>query len=378
MSYRGFYPAIAVLVLAATTAFPAQAQNRPAPTPNDTLVSPRIADDGSVTFQLYAPQAEEVTVAGDWRWVPQPLEKDASGVWSVTVGPLKPDVYIYAFSMDGVRVVDPKNPLIKEGNRGVESMFIMEGPEADFLAERDVPHGAVQKVWYHSASLDANRRMHVYTPPGYEQGDRRYPVLYLLHGGGDNDAGWSTVGRANFILDNLLADGAIEPMVIVMPAGHAPTPGLFMGAGPDQDPFSRDLLEDIIPYVERHYRVSAEQADRAIAGLSMGGVQALNIGLFNPDTFAHLVAMSTGYFPPVIEQMEEQFGDVLNNPSINDQLALFWIGIGRDDFAFDNNQNTMALLDRHGVEYVYHETEGGHNWTNWRQYLATVAPLLFR
>jgi enterochelin esterase family protein len=357
----------------------AQPIARPAPTPNDTLVSPRLWPDGRVTFQLFAPNATRVTLSGDWiDWSSsEKLAKNDQGVWSVTVGPLEPDVHTYWFTVDSLRIVDPKNAEVKEGIRSLESLFEVPGPEAEFLARRDVPHGTVSQVWYRSKSLGADRRMHVYTPPGYGTSGEALPVLYLLHGGGDTDSGWSTVGRANFILDNLLAESKIEPMIVVMPAGHT-TAGFHMGAGPDQDPFSKDLIEDIIPYVEAHYRVAPGSEHRAISGLSMGGVQTLNIGLFNPDKFAYVAPMSTGYFPPALEEMEKTYAAVLDDPKINERIKFFWIAIGDADFAYPNNKNTMALLDRHGIRYTYYETGGGHTWANWRRYLRDLAPLLFR
>lgn len=352
---------------------------QPAPTPNDTLVSVRILPDNRVTFQLYAPEAGTVAVSGDFKWEPEPMTRQESGVWSVTLGPLTPDVYTYTFSVDGMRIIDPKNTSIKEGLRSLESLFELPGEGAAFLAVREVPHGVVSTVWYPSSSLDLTRRMHVYTPPGYSTTGDPYPVLYLLHGGGDNDAGWTTVGRANFILDNLLADGKIRPMVVVMPAGHTPRPGSPMGAGPDQDPFSQDLLQDVIPYVEQHFNVSTRSEDRALSGLSMGGVQTLNIGLFNPDRFAYILPMSTGYFPPAINELKEKYGDVLRNSGFNDQVKLFWIATGTDDaLVAPNNKATLELLDQLGIQYDYHEVPGSHSWHVWRRLLAEFAPMLFR
>src|SRR3954451_22357581 len=190
------------------------------PTPNDALVSPETLPDRKVTFRIFAPKASDVAVRGDWQTGPAvKLEKDDKGVWSATVGPLTPDFYSYAFTVDGVRTLDPKNATIKQGLASLDNMFFLAGPEADFQDNKPVPHGDVRKVWYQSGTLKGQRRMHVYTPPGYDEGTDKYPVFYLLHGGGDEDSGWSTVGRAGFILDNLIAGGKAKPMIVVMPNG---------------------------------------------------------------------------------------------------------------------------------------------------------------
>src|SRR6516164_6857410 len=218
---------LGVLLLASAVMPPANAQPpRREPTPNDTLVSPEVLSDRKVTFRIYAPKASAVTVGGDWAGTsgPAKLEKDDKGVWSATVGPLEPDFYSYSFNVDGVRTLDPKNATIKQGISSLDNMFLVAGNEAAFMDNQKVPHGDVRKVWYRSSTLDTQRRMHVYTPPGYDASKDTYPVLYLLHGGGDEDSGWSTVGRAGFILDNLLADKKVKPMLVVMPNGMMPRP----------------------------------------------------------------------------------------------------------------------------------------------------------
>jgi enterochelin esterase family protein len=277
-----------VLVLAGAAPPPAAAQPpRREPTPNDRLVSPGVHPDRKVTFRIYAPKASEVTAFGDWVSAPGPvkLEKDADGVWSVTVGPLVPDFYSYAFTVDGVKTLDPKNPIIKQGNAELDNLFFVPGKEAEFEDNRAVPHGEVRKVWYQSSTLGEQRRMHVYTPPGYDAGTERYPVLYLLHGSAGEDSGWSTVGRAGFILDNLLEEKKARPMLVVMPNGSMPRPANLPPVRPGERPspevlaalaaaqerFTNELLKDIIPFVEKNYRVLADREHRAIAGLSMGG-----------------------------------------------------------------------------------------------------------
>lgn len=219
--------------------------------------------------------------------------------------------------------------------------------------------------------------MHIYTPPGYEKMKNKLPVLYLQHGGGDNDAAWTTAGRANFILDNLLAEGKIIPMVVVMPMGH-PAPGFHMEPGVDADPYYKQLFTDIIPYVELHYNVSAKREDRAFAGLSMGGIQALNIALFAPEKFSYVLPLSTGYFPQQLKSLEEKNSSALKNPQIN-KLKLFWIAMGGEkDIAYQNGKNVNALLDKYGIHYVTNSYPAGHTFITWRHNLYEFAPLLFR
>src|SRR5260370_21487500 len=221
---------------------------------------------------------------------PVKLEKDEKGIWSITAGPLAPDFYSYAFTVDGVRTIDPKNAWIKQGISSLDNIVEVPGEEAAFEANKRVPHGEVRTVWYQSSTLDMMRSMHIYTPPGYDGGIARYPVFYLLHGGGDEDSGWSTIGRAGFIMDNLLAQKKAKPMIVVMPNGSMPRPaGAPPGpAGPAaQERFANELLKDILPYVGKNYRVGANRDNRAIAGLSMGGGQTLRVGLGNPDRVAY-------------------------------------------------------------------------------------------
>ncbi|GAA4467005.1 esterase family protein [Nibrella saemangeumensis] len=349
-------------------------------TPNDTLVSPKLLPENRVQLRIYAPKASDVTVSGDFPsgFPNQKLTKEPTGVWSLVLGPLSPNVYTYDFTVDGVKTFDPKNPKFKESQNGISNIFELAGKDTDYLAVKNVPHGRVESVWYPSSSLGITRRMHVYTPPGYATLKEKLPVLYLLHGGGDNDASWTTVGKANFILDNLLAEGKIRPMVVVMPAGHVPGTALAMGAGPEQDPFAKDLLTDIIPFVEKNYSVSSQREHRALAGLSMGGIQTMNIALWNPEKFSYVLPLSTGYFPPVLSELEAKYAQVLKNPQINN-WKLFWIAMGGDkDIAYQNNKNTMALFDKYGIKYRYTEVPGGHTYLAWRNNLYQFAPLLFQ
>jgi enterochelin esterase family protein len=379
------------------TAAPVQAQPpaRRQPTPNDTLRSPEVGPDHRVTFRIYAPKADEVTLSGDW--IAQglgtggKLTKDDQGVWSITVGPLVPDYYSYSFNVDGVRTVDPKNGKVKEGISSTESMVEVPGEEAAFQAVRAVPHGEIRIALYHSGTLGSTRSMHVYTPPGYDQGDAKYPVFYLLHGGGDNDTGWSTIGRAGYIMDNLLADKKARPMIVVMPNGSLPmppnmprfTPGTtptpeFMAAmDAAQDRFRNELLKEVVPFVEKNYRVLTGQVNRALAGLSMGGGQTLRVLTHNPDQFAYVGVWSAGVRR--IEDFEKRNADFLNNPDkVNRLVKVLSISVGeKDNLAFQGSKALADLLNKRGIKTELNTSAGGHTWINWRHYLSEFAPRLF-
>jgi len=347
--------------------------------PGDTLQSVRILGNGNVVLSIYAPKASEVSVSGDFlkEYKPAPLSKADNGVWSVSLTDLSPDVYTYDFTVDGVRTFDQRNPVYKESENGMSNIFEISGTEAGYCANKDVPHGNVASVWLHSSVLNNAIRMHVYTPPGYEKMKDNLPVLYLQHGGGDNDASWTTVGRANFILDNLLADGKIKPFVVVMPMGH-PTPGFHMQAGIDSDVYYKILFTDIMPYVESNYKVSGKRYDKAFAGLSMGGLQALNVALFAPEKFGYVLPLSTGYFPQQLKELEEKHADALKNPEIN-KLKLFWIAMGGEkDIAYQNGKNVNALFDKYGIKYTTASYPAGHTFITWRHNLYEFAPLLFK
>jgi len=348
------------------------------PTPGDTLKSIRISADKKVTFSIYAPKASEVTVSGDFQqtYGALKLQKDQIGIWSVTVGPIAPDLYTYDFSVDGMKVIDPKNIQLKEGAGGYSNLLEVQGKEADYLAVKNVPHGKLEKVWFNGATLGKTSRVHVYTPPGYENMKGKLPVLYLQHGGGDNDASWATAGRANFILDNLLAEGKVKPMIVVMPFGN-PGGGFFSGAGVDADPYYNYFFKDLVPYIESHYNAGTSRESRAYAGLSMGGLQALNMGIFYPEKFAYVLPLSTGFFPEILKSMEEKYASNLKNPEIN-KLKLFWIAMGGEkDIAYQNGENTKALFDKFGIKYQTNSYPAGHTFITWRHNLDEFAPLLF-
>jgi len=389
------------------------AQGRGAQAPQ--FVSPEVRSDRRVTFRVLAPDAQKVELRspGDIPGIggrgvaPPQLTKNGDGVWETTLGPLPAGAYRYVFAVNGVTTVDSRNPMTSQTNTTVYSLAVVPG--SDLFDTKNVPHGAVASVHYNSTRLGGIRRMHVYTPPGYEMGQQRYPVLYLLHGAGDVDESWSSVGRAGFILDNLIAANKAKPMIVVMPAGHvngagaalgAPVPAAAVqgmpgiGAGPD--PFVDDFLTDLMPYVEKNYRVLTDRPNRAIAGLSMGGNQTLNIGIPHLDRFAYIGVFSSGVIsggggrgragetapptpaPPFGEQWEKQNLAALDNAALKRGLNLLWFSTGKDDGLITTTKSTVDLLKKHGFNPVFIESEGAHTWLNWRDYLSVFAPQLFR
>jgi len=351
------------------------------------VVSPEI-NDGKATFRILAPKAEAVTLSGSD--IPglgrgKEMMKNADGVWEVSLD-LAPGYYRYNFNVDGVAVIDPRNPATSESNNNTWSLVGMPGSK--WMDTLDVPHGAVASVTYYSSSLKRFRRMHVYTPPGYQSGKGKFPVFYLLHGAGDCDDSWTSIGRAGFILDNLIAERKAKPMVVVMPAGHTGTSG-FGGGGtrPAADEFSQDFVNDVMPYIEKHYRVHTDRKNRAIAGLSMGGGQTLSIGIPHLDQFAYMGVFSSGVFgivprpnAPAAQgpSFEERHQAVLDDPKLKKGLKLFWFGTGKDDFLIETSKATVEMFKKHGFGVQFHESEGGHTWINWREYLDGFAPKLFQ
>jgi len=341
-----------------------------------------------ITFRILAPKAESVRLtAGDIPGLGQgaQMTKRTNDVWEVTIGPIDPGAYRYNFSVDGVPVIDPRNPATSESNNNTWSLVYVSG--ADWMDTKNVPHGAVASVTYYSTALKRFRRLHVYTPPGYELGKGKFPVFYLLHGAGDCDDSWTSVGRAGFILDNLIEAKKANPMVVVMPAGHT---GAFRWGGPRPtvDEFAQDFVNDIMPMIEQNYRVYADRKNRALAGLSMGGGQTLSIGIPNLEKFAYLGVYSAGVFgingsgrgPNMATNpsFEEQHRSKLDDPKLKKGLRLFWFATGKDDSLIPTTRATVDMLRKHGFEVVFKESEGGHTWINWREYLNEFAPQLFR
>jgi enterochelin esterase-like enzyme len=357
------------------------------------LVSPEVGADRTVTLRYVAPNATSVVASGELDGKPYPLTKGADGVWTVKIGPLAPDIYTYSFNVDGVVALDPRNVNTKYGygNFGPVSIVQVPGDGPAFYDVKNVPHGEVRIKPYVSKTLGVNRTAWIYTPPGYDRGSN-FPVMYLLHGAGDIESGWTLIGRANNILDNLIAEGKARPMVVVMPLGHtiqsfwtgpakafaAPAP--VAGAAPASpgalSPFARDLLDDVMPMVERDYKVSKRADDRAIAGLSMGGGQTMNIAFNRPELFRYVVAMSAA----AGQITEANYPAIFKDPSaINKQFKLFWTAVGKDDTLTGPGDKALAeAFTKAGIKHSFKLTEGRHEWTVWRQHLNEVAPLLFR
>ncbi len=371
-----------------------QPPSPPTPTPAMQLamrvVSPEVMPDHRIVFRILAPQAKAVGLrAGDIQGLPREgpaFTKDDDGIWSATVGPIDPGAYRYVFMVDGIPTMDPRNPAVSESNTNDWSLVYVPG--AEFMDTANVPHGAVASVTYYSTALARFRRMHVYTPPGYELGGGKYPVFYLLHGSGDCDEAWTSVGRAGFILDNLIAAKKAQPMIVVMPAGHTSTMPLAPGAPrPPRDEFAEDFVNDIMPYVESHYRVLTDRAHMAIAGLSMGGGQTLNISMSHLDRFAYVGVFSAGVFsfgrggpssPGPPPEWIEQRAAMLDDAALKPGLKVLWFGTGSEDRLIPTTKATIEMLKKHGFTPFFRESPGGHTWINWRNYLAEFAPQLFQ
>jgi len=346
------------------------------------LTSPELMDNGDVVLRLRAPEAASVrlTSGGDIPGlapgVGASLSRNDEGVWTITLPALRPGSFRYNFAVDDVPTLDPSNRLTSESRGNAWSLFHVPGHA--FMDTQRVAHGAVSEVTYWSATFSQHRRLHVYTPPGYETGGGRMPVFYLLHGGGDSDNSWSTVGRAGFILDNLIAAGDAEPMIVVMPDGHPPVDGQGPG-GMQIEAFAEEFAADIKPYVESHYRVRTGRDNTAIAGLSMGGAHTLEITMTNLDEYAYIGVFSSGVFGiDESDQWQDQYAEALTDANLKDGLEYFWFAIGDEDFLLDTATASVAMLREHGFDIVYHESGGGHTWENWREYLEDFAQVLFR
>lgn len=392
------------------------------------LRSPEILDDQKVTFRLRAPNATDVSVNGDW---PQgrgvKMAKDDAGIWSVTVGPLTPELWAYTFSVDGVSLLDSTNPnILRDGTR-YSNFLIVDGALSDTYKIKDVPHGNVSLVWYDSPTLSSAspRRMYVYTPPGYDKGTMRYPVLYLLHGAGGDEDAWNNMGRASVIMDNLIAANKAKPLLVVMTNGNAnqkmapgygiipgqvtgntgnpgevgvvgafaggrgaapgaqatprpqaspgtpAAPNAGRGGGAFGGAFPESLVNDVVPYIDRNYRVIPNKDSRAIAGLSMGGGHSLAASNAHPDVFSYVGVFSMGTSADVSDRLA-----ALKNAGVK----FYYVGHGKDDpvVRVAQGQNLAAQLEKVGINYHYNESTGGHTWANWRIYLNEFAPSLFR
>lgn len=342
--------------------------------------SPEVHPDGSVTFQLLAPKAREVQLQCE-SLPDSRMKKTSDGVWSFTTQPLAPDIYTYTFDVDGVRMIDPRDPFIKFNLLNTVSQVEVPGPSSLLWQIADVPRGELHRHFFRSVVANDDRDFIVYTPPGYNpRAFKHYPVLYLLHGFSDDTTAWTQAGRANVILDNLIARGRARPMIVVMPLGYGTMDALKAPDNPagkavrqrSRDKFVESLLTEVVPRVEREYRVSADRRARAIAGLSMGGEEALITGLNHLNEFAWVGAFSSGgmtNFPALFPSLDA---------GANKKLRLLWIGCGNDDKLLKSNQQLCDWLQDKGVRYTWVELPGQHSYRVWRRDLAQFAPLLFR
>jgi enterochelin esterase family protein len=366
------------IVFIAFLAADGRAQTPPAP-----LISPEVHSDHRVTFRFRGPNVKEVTVSIEGTAKPMPMQKDGQDVWSVTTEPLAPDYYGYSFIADGVTMLDPANYAIKPNFLGRASMVHVPGPASLPWEAGAVPHGEIHHHFYKSGIVGDDRDFYVYTPPGYDpRGKQTYPVLYLLHGFSDDASAWTAVGRANVILDNLIAQGKARHMIVVMPLGYGAPEVLAVGFGAFRDralternfnKFSEALLREVIPRVEAEYLVTKDRNSRAIAGLSMGGSESLLTGLNAPDKFGWIGAFSSG---GITEEFDKEFPSV--DSKTTDQLHLLWIACGTDDRLIDINRKFRAWLASKNVKHADIETPGAHTWMVWRRNLTEFSALLFR
>ncbi len=356
------------------------------------VVSPEIQPDNSVIFRLLAKDAAKVTISGDWMpgfFTQEPMIKGDTGMWTIKTLPLKPELYSYSFFVDGVKVLDPSNVQVKRDGMNNASMLIIPGKESELYSVNDVPHGTLSKVWYDSPTLNLKRRMYVYTPAGYADSNEKYPVFYLLHGGGGDEDAWSTLGRACQIMDNLIAQGKAKPMIVVMTNGNpgqTASPGegtvaKIQGTAGDMGKglFEESLVKDVIPYIENHYRALTGKDNRAVAGLSMGGMQTMNLSTRYPEMFSYMGVMSMGIVDATSMGIKPDPDlDAKYDALGKSGYKLYWVGCGKDDFLYGAAKNLVAMLDKHQLKYTYRESTGGHTWVNWRIYLSEFTPLLFR
>jgi enterochelin esterase family protein len=355
------------------------------------VVQPVVGKDGRVTFSLKSVGAKEVTVALEGEAKPIPMMRGVDGVWTVTVGPLKPEIYGYSFSVDGVYTLDGANPMVKYGVVSVSNGVLVPGSVVPGGGPNPwemtaVPHGEVHKEWYTTrvtVGLERNQeQLAVYTPPGYDAREaKRYPVLYLLHGWSDTAGGWAEIGQANLILDNLIAEGKAKPMIVVMPLGYGFMDFIYKGWGEWSEKsevdrnvglFQKSLLTEVMPKVEREYRVSPGRENTAIAGLSMGGLEALTVGLNNTGRFEYV-----GGFSAAVHLLKPE-EDLKSLDAKTADLKVLWVACGTGDSLIDPNRKLAKWLKEQGLPVTAVETEGMHTWLVWRDNLVAFAPLLFR
>lgn len=353
---------LSILLLAGISCF---AQRPPA------IVSPQVHSDNKVTFRYFSRNAQKVSLSGEFLTANQDMTKDSSGVWSITVGPIKPDIYPYAFWVDSVNVADPNNTYIFANERFKRSIVEIPGNTPLVHSLQNVPHGKISYRYYNSKTLGTTRQMLVYTPPGFNaNGAKKYPVLYLIHGGSDTEETWTKVGRANLIADNLIAQGKAVPMIIVMPYGNV-RPSTV------PDGFTKDVMNDVIPFIEANYPVLTDSKNRAVAGFSVGGGQTLNIGLTNTNKFAWVSSYAPFTQTP---EWQRNFGASYapNAATVNNQLKLFAIHVGTEDFLYESVKQNIAMYEGKGLKVKSYIVSGGHTWMNCKLYLATTLQDLFK
>jgi enterochelin esterase family protein len=355
--------------------------------------SPEVNKDNTVTFRLKAANATKVEVVGDFLSKDEKAEmkKVNNDVWEYTTPKaLAPELYSYSFMMDGIKISDPSNVFMSRDVVTISNLFMIDGKESELYKVQNVPHGSLSKVWYHSEKLNADRRITVYTPAGYETNGQRYPVLYLLHGMGGDEDSWSTLGRAAQILDNLIVQGKAKPMIVVMTNGNSDLQAAW-GESPTgyvtptielpktTDGSFEDAFPEVVTFVDKAYRTIAKKESRAIAGLSMGGFHSMQISKEYPTLFNYI-----GLFSASARFKGRKDSHIYENceAKIKTQFAqkpaLYWIAIGKDDFLYEENQKFRSFLDANGFQYTYVESEGGHIWRNWRNYLCQFLPLIFK
>lgn len=334
-----------------------------------SISSPEVHPDNSVTFRYYSRAAQKVTLRGEFLAGPVAMHKDTSGTWSITIPSVKPHIYPYSFMVDSVEMADPNNTNIFANERFKRSIVDIPDDQPMLHALQNVPHGKISYRLYTSKTLGTTRQALVYTPPGYNpQSATKYPVLYLVHGGSDTEETWTKVGRANLIADNLIAQGKAKPMIIVMPYGNVrPKPM------PD---FTKDVVNDLLPFIESNYNVLPGNTNRAIAGFSVGGGQTLNIGLTNTDKFAYVFS----YAPyTATEEFQRNFSNWSPDAAkLNQQLKLFTISVGTEDFLYNSVKENIAMFEKKNIKLKTHIVPGGHTWMNCRLFLANSLQEAFK
>jgi enterochelin esterase-like enzyme len=336
---------------------------------------PQILPDGSAIFQIKAPDAQKVQLDLAKKY---DMVKDTSGVWEVTTDPLSEGFHYYSLLIDGVAVADPASETFYGMGRMASGIEVPHKGD-EYYAEKDVPHGDIRIKRYYSTIFNQWRQFYIYTPAGYDADiNEKYPVLYILHGGGEDERGWATQGKTDLILDNLIAEKKAKPMLVVMPDGNM----LSFGFGDNSlKMFEAELKQCIIPVVEKNYRTETDSKNRALAGLSMGGIQTLYVGINNTDLFSYLGVFSSGWILPMQSKIADAQYDFMqkNIDMIKNNLRLLWIGIGgREDIAYNNCQTLLSKLDEMKMKYEYDNYPGGHTWPVWRHDLYKIAPLLFK